>query len=108
MRAGDLRDVISIQKPTVIEDDIGGQSEGPPTTVVADLPAAVEDLALGQERITAGQLRGSVTKRVRIRYREDVTDDMTVLWKNRTLEIGLVQLLQQDGETRLLCAEVQG
>jgi SPP1 family predicted phage head-tail adaptor len=106
MKAGDLRERITIQLPTVVVDPIGGQAEGTPATVVSNLPAAVESLGLGTERPQAGQLRSSVSKLVRIRYREGITTSMLVLWRGLTLEIGLVDSDSQRTETRLTCAEV--
>ena len=105
--AGELRERITVRQKTIVVDPIGGQSEGPPTTFVADLPAAVDPLTKSMERVQVGQLRGAISKLVRIRYREDITDDMDVLWRNRVLEIGLVDLLPQIQQTHLYCAEVQ-
>lgn len=107
MDVGKLREVVTIQTIPVVVDSIGGQTEGAPVDFLANLPAAIDPLGVGTERISAGQLRGAVTKRVRIRYREDVTDDMRVVWKGRVMEIGLVELRYQERETHLYCAEAQ-
>lgn len=106
MNVGALREVVTIQRPTVVTDPISGQTEGVPQTIAVNVPAAVESLGLGSERVEAGQLQSVVSKRVRLRYREDVTEDMTVLWRGVTLEIGLVDLRPEDQETHLICAVV--
>lgn len=107
--AGELRERITITLPTVVVDPIGGQTEGTPTVIATDLPASVEGFPLGgglsMERPQAGQLRGSISKLIRIRFREDITDDMMVTWKAKTFEIGLVDYVGRT-ETRLYCAEV--
>lgn len=107
MDVGSLRERITIQKPSVVVDAIGGQTEGAPTMIAENLPAAVDALGIGQERLQVGQLRGVVSKRVRIRQREDITDDMLILWRNSTLEIGLVDIRYDVYETHLYCAKVQ-
>jgi SPP1 family predicted phage head-tail adaptor len=107
MDVGSLREVVTIQQPTVVVDAIGGQTEGAPTTIVANLPAAVEPLSVGLERMQVNQLRTSVGKRVRIRWRDDITTEMQVLWRGKTLEIAAVDEPPRREELHLLCAEVQ-
>lgn len=107
MDVGSLREVITIQRPTVVVDPIGGQTEGAPETVVSNLPAAVEPLSIGTERLQVNQLRTSVSKRIRIRWRGDITAAMQVLWNGKTLEIAAVEEQVRREELHLLCAEVQ-
>jgi SPP1 family predicted phage head-tail adaptor len=85
--SGDLRERVTIQLPTVVTDAIGGQTESTPTNVATNLAASVESVGLGTERPQAGQLRSSISRLVRIRYRDDITTRMVVLWRTRTLEI---------------------
>jgi SPP1 family predicted phage head-tail adaptor len=105
VNVSELRERITIQLPPTTVDVIGGQAEGAPTNVATNLPAAVESLGIGTERPQAGQLRGSISRLVRIRYRSDITTRMIILWGTRTLEIGLVDFDRRI-ETRLYCAEV--
>ncbi len=70
-----------------------------------NIPAVVDSLGIGQERLHVGQLRGIANKRVRTWVRYDITDDMTVQWYDKTLEIGLVDYVGD--EVHLYCAEVQ-
>lgn len=108
MNIGDLRELVTIQRIATTTDAIGGQVEGSATVIVADLPAAVEPLSVEQERLQVGQLRTSVSKRVRIRWRDDITVAMRVLWRNKVLEIGAIDEPPGRVAIHLLCAEVQG
>lgn len=103
---GDYTEIVTIQKATVVVDAIGGESEGPPQVIAENIPAAVDSLGIGQERLQVGQLRGIANKRVRMWTRDDITDDMTILWDGTVLEIGLVDYVGD--ELFLYCAEVQG
>lgn len=102
---GDYVEIVTITKPTVVVDPIAGQSEGPPETIAENIPAAVESLGIGQERLQVGQLRGIANKLVRMWSRDDITDDMIVEWDGTTLEIGLIDYVGD--ELFLYCAEVQ-
>jgi len=106
MEIGDLCEIVTIMKPTVIDDSIGGQSEGPPAPIAVNLPAAVEPLPIGRERLQVSQLRGSVDKRVRIRWRDDITAAMYLLWRGKTLEIAGIEDRLPD-ELWIYCAVVQ-
>ena len=107
MDIGTLRERITIQRLTTGTDTIGGQTEGVPITIVARLPAAVEPLDIGRERLQVAQLRTSVDKRIRIRWRDDITVAMQVLWRDKTLEIGAVDEPPGRTELHLYCAVVQ-
>lgn len=106
MNVGALSEVVTIQSTPTVADQIGGQTEGTPVNVAVNVPASVESLGIGSERLQVGQLRGAVSKLVRLRYREDITDAMTVLWRGLVLEIGQVDLKQREQETHLYCAVV--
>ena len=106
MEIGDLSERVTIMRPSVTVDPIGGETEGAPVEFLTNLPASVEPLAIGRERLQVAQLRGSVDKRVRIRWRNDITTAMSVVWRTKTLEIGVVEDHLPD-ELWLYCAVVQ-
>jgi SPP1 family predicted phage head-tail adaptor len=106
MRAGTLRQRITIQQMTPGNDGQGGTTRTP-STLVSSLPAAVEPLS-GQEAMQVGAQTSELRTKVTIRYRDDVTATQRIVWGDRTLQIGSIQ--DPDGRRRsleLFCAEVQ-
>lgn len=75
MKAGPLRERVTIEKPVDTQDDIGGTVRTWET--VATCWAAVEPLS-GREFFAAQQVQASSTTRIRIRFREDITTKMRV------------------------------
>lgn len=117
MRAGELRDRISILVATLAPDGQGGKIKTwldlvTGTTSQTRLPAAVEALS-GSERLAAAAVTAVSTYQIRLRYRVDITPLMRVLWTpyratvTKTLEISDVN----NGDGRrfivLACSEVQ-
>lgn len=111
MRAGTLRERVTIQAATVTQD-----SYGEPIETWANLAtnptvwANVGSRASGERFISgAEQVQASVSHTVRIRYRADVTVLMRLIWRtNRTLQIENV--IDSDGRKAdliLMCSEVQ-
>jgi SPP1 family predicted phage head-tail adaptor len=111
MRAGQLRDRITIQSRTRVSDGQGG-ADATPATVVANEPAQVLPIgalaSAGREGVQASAMTAVLTDIVRLRYRSDVSVTDRVVFGSRTLEVQSVQ--DPDGrqrELQLLCSEVQ-
>ena len=105
MRAGKLRERVTIQQKTLVSDGMGGQSETWAT--LATVWAAVKpNIAGAREAMTgaAGQVQARTVYEVRIRYRDDIDAKMRVLWRGNTLEIESVSDPdQRQSESVLLC-----
>src|SRR5688500_2618492 len=90
MRSGLLRERVTIQSATTVQD-----ANGEPIPTWANLAtnptvwASVLSKASGERFISGGeQVQASVSHTVRIRYRSDVTVLMRLIWRtNRTLQI---------------------
>lgn len=111
MRAGTLRELLTIQVNTPVQDSYGEPIES--WANIATNPTvwgSVGSRASGERFITGGeQLMATVSHTVRIRYRDDVTVKMQLLWRgSRVLEIKNV--VDPDGRKSdliLMCSEVQ-
>lgn len=77
MRAGLLRHRVLLRLPQEVRDDFGGvvYSWANGDTVWA----AVEPLQ-GREYMEARQIQSEITTRIRMRWRDDVTQAMRVVW----------------------------
>lgn len=108
MRAGTLRERITWQTFTVVQDEHGEPIE---TWVdVATVWASVLGRASGERFISgAEQVMAAVSHTVRIRYRDDLTVQMRGIWRgNRYLYIE--NIIDPDGRKAdlvLMCREVQ-
>ena len=71
LQAGELRDVIELLAPTLVQDSAGGTQVLQQTTVFARVRASVESLS-GRELYNAQQLVAEVTHRVLIRWHPQV------------------------------------
>ena len=103
MKAGDLRHRVSLQVSTPVQGASGEMVDSWATT--ATVWAAVEPLS-GRELLLAQQAASSVTHRVRIRARTDVTPRNRFLFGARALAINAV--MRQDevaDEMVCLCTE---
>jgi SPP1 family predicted phage head-tail adaptor len=106
MRAGLLRQRVTIQSMTAGTDGQGGTTKTF-ATLASSVPAAVLPLS-GIENVAAGKQTSELRTKVTIRYRSDIGVAQRIVWGSRTLEIGSIQ--DPDGRRRsldLLCAEVQ-
>lgn len=110
IRAGQLRERVTIQKPVRVADGGGGASEtwtgidGNPN--VRALIGPVRE----REEFEARRLESQVTHEVVIRYRSDITNRHRLLWRARhgdvPMNIRAVTNPDQRGIwTRLLCEE---
>jgi SPP1 family predicted phage head-tail adaptor len=111
MRAGTLRERVTIQSFTVAQDAAGepiktwGNLATNPTVW-----ANVGSRSSGERFISGGeQVQATVSHTVRLRYRDDVTVLMRLIWRTtRTLQIENV--IDPDGRKSdliLMCSEVQ-
>lgn len=104
MRAGELRERITIQQATATRDAIGGEVEA--WTTYAEMYAAIEPLS-GRELFAAKQVAGEVSHRVRIRYHAGIVPKMRALHGARVLDIeAALNVDTRDRETHLYCREV--
>lgn len=78
MQAGKLRELITLQSPSVAVDALGQRVEG--WSTVADVYARAQPLR-GREFFAAGQMQSEATVKFTIRYREGVAGNMRVLWR---------------------------
>ncbi|WP_395066187.1 phage head closure protein [Paraburkholderia silvatlantica] len=83
IKAGPLTQRITIQRPIVATDTDSGE---PVVTGWEDLPvdpkvwAAIETLR-GMEYLASAEFRAGVTTRIRVRWRDDLTSAMRVLFR---------------------------
>lgn len=110
VRAGDLRQRISIEKDTTAKSTSGGTRPWTTvTTVAAGIAAKIEEYAAGRETFGAQPWTASfVGYRVWIRYRTDVSEQMRVKFGTRYLAIRQVPLVDRSQPfVGLVCEEVR-
>lgn len=92
-----LRRRVTIEQPLLTTADGGGQTVAwsPVATVFAEVRAST-----GREQLTADALTGTVTHKIRMRHRADVTADMRITWNGRIFNIRAV--LDPDDRRRWL------
>lgn len=96
MRAGQLRQRITIQQPTIVQDTFGEADVTWSTYIQAW--ASIEPLR-GREALEAMSLQQEVTHRVRMRHRDGVTPDMRISHDGRTFNIRSVRNLWERDKT---------
>lgn len=104
IRAGQLKDFVTIRKPSATPDTSGQRSGWEEH---AKVYAEVVQLQ-GRELIAARQLVSNVTTRVRIRYNDGlgVNGGMQVLVDDRTLDIlSIIDIDRKHVAFELLCSE---
>lgn len=105
MRAGELRNRITLQKPVHTRDDIQAD-----VTTYADFItvwAAIE-WGSGRRFSEAKQLNSEIQGVVRIRYRDDVKPEWRIKYKDRVFEILSISNLYERGrELQLTVKEAQ-
>ncbi|CAB3758576.1 phage head closure protein [Paraburkholderia humisilvae] len=117
IKAGPLNQRITIQRPVVRVDPASGE---PLVDAWEDLPvdpvvwAAIETLK-GMEYLASAEFRAGVTTRIRVRWRDDLTSAMRVLFRlmkgdvlvrETVYEIQSVLLQYQSmSEVHLMCAD---
>lgn len=103
LSAGFLRHSVTIQSRTDVSDGRGGSAPTWGTHVA--VWANVSPVSSG-EAFSAGQLQGSITHRVTLRYQSGITTGMRVLWGSRVLLIEGVRNLDEERRVVVLdCRE---
>jgi len=102
----ELQHVVEIQVESTAGDGGGGQTDPwASPVIVATVRARVEPLR-GNERLHAMQIEATLTHRVTIRHRPDVTAKMRLKFDNRFLNIRAVIDVQERGRfSHLMCEE---
>jgi SPP1 family predicted phage head-tail adaptor len=99
---GRLRERVTIQSATEVRNAIGEVTQTWATYV--ERWASVEGLS-GREVLLRGQQQTEVTHRVRMRYVDGLTQQMRIVWRDRTLEIASLLEHANRTEHELLCTE---
>ena len=104
MQGGRLRHRVALQSATTAKNAVGEDTRTWAT--FATVWAAVEVVG-GSEYQAQEALHASLTHRVRLRYRDDVTREQRVVWRSRELEIESVEDPDdRRRELHLLCREI--
>jgi len=107
MRAGSLRERVTIQQSSVSADGLGA-SDGPVSwAAIATTPTVWARIAplRGSERTEAMRLESVVSHEVTIRYRTDLTTAMRLSWGSTLLAIKAIYHDEKRRHTMLLCDE---
>lgn len=104
MNPGELRNRVVIKKNTKIKNAFGEVADN--WEVVAEVWANINPIS-GKEFFSADTVNSSVSHRIRIRYRKDITSDMIIDYKGRTFEINsIINEYERDKILQLMCKEV--
>jgi len=89
MRIGPLRHRVTIQEKSTVQDAAGEESQA--YTNIASIPVVWADVrpSSAQEQFVSGadQQQATVSHRVTVRYRTDLSVEMRVVWNNKNLDI---------------------
>lgn len=97
---GQLRHRVTFRQAVSTPDGAGGfVQEWQDIPEGAEVAAAVVPLSQN-ERLRFQQLQSPVTHKIYVRYREDITADMRVAWRDDVYEI--VSVSDRDGKRSLL------
>jgi SPP1 family predicted phage head-tail adaptor len=106
MRAGRLRDVVTLQRRTNTADGAGGYVES--WNDLADVWAHVKSIS-GKEVFVSGQLQNEVTHRVLIRYYSGLKPNDRVVFEGRNFRIHAINPpTNKNSAMELNCIEVIG
>ncbi len=104
MRAGELRHKIEIQTATNTVDNFMGVTDTWATTYT--VWAAIYPLR-GSELMSAMQLEGAVTFRIRIRYRSDITPANRIKFGDRFFDIQhVLNIDERNIYLDMMCEEI--
>jgi head-tail adaptor len=97
MRAGPLRDRVSIHKQRSTQD-AGGGLDVSYEVVASGVPAEITPLS-GRERVLAGQMGGTVSHRISLRYYRglSIRHRLSTTTHGATREFGILAVLNPDG-----------
>ena len=104
MRAGNLRQRVTIKQKTATQDAYGDEV----ITWVswATVWAAVEPLT-GREFLAARQVTAEVTTRIRIRYRSGILPEWRVTFGTKNYDIhSILHIEEREREIHLMCQEI--
>ena len=104
MRAGNLRQRITIQDKTANRDTFGDEviTWGDWATVWA----AVEPLT-GREFLDAKMVTAEVTTRIRIRHQDGISPEMRVVFGSKIYDIlAVIHVQEREREDHLMCQEI--
>jgi SPP1 family predicted phage head-tail adaptor len=101
--AGHLGERITLQRRVESTDALGQASQA--WVPMIEVWASAEPLR-GREFFAAGQTQSDVTTRFVIRYRQDVTNTMRVVWRGEPYDIlSVVEPLGQRQMLELMCSQ---
>lgn len=101
-RVGNLRERLTIQHYTVVDDGMG--NEIPTWSDLATVWCRVEPLK-GDERIIADAVRNPYSVVFHIRYRNDVTTDLRIMYQGKLFN--LKRITNYDERKRFLSIEAE-
>ena len=103
VKIGDLRHRIKFQKEKKTPDDYHGHTST--WDDVATVWAKVEPIS-GREYFYSHQLKNVISHRITVRYRDDITVEMRIVFEERIMKIeSLVNLQEQERLIELRCIE---
>lgn len=105
MRAGALRERVTLQSATEASDGAGGQTLTWANVATDPVVWARVEPTEGREKFAAMQIQGRYTHRVTLRYRTDLTLKLRVVWGSIYLNVRSIQQHEKREWTALLCEE---
>ena len=101
LTAGNLREPLTIQRKLAVSDGIGGQAVT--WVTLSNTRGDVRPLS-GREALQAMQLQASLTHRIYIRYRADLTPADRILMRGEPLQIrAIVNIEMRNRWLELAC-----
>jgi SPP1 family predicted phage head-tail adaptor len=103
MRAGELRNLITIQKPARAQDSSGSTAET--WNTLCTVWASIRPLK-GREYYAANQAQMEVTHEITIRYMRNVSAENRIVFGNRTFEVKAVMNVNEENRwLSMVCEE---
>jgi head-tail adaptor len=106
MRAGDLRHVVTVMRPTLATGTLG-QTQGNPLTIYEQWPCSMKTIG-GSESVQGQQVSGSRTLEIEgyTDPRKPIVERDYLKFGSRTLHVSFVDDIDQNGtKVRLVCGE---
>jgi SPP1 family predicted phage head-tail adaptor len=112
LKAGQFRDMVAIQTPTLVKDGRGGGVYN--WSTIANVWAHIKTVDrsdyinfTNRERFEAGQIRSHKNFIITVRYGQLITTKMRLIYKGRDLEIkSVINVDELNWTVRLLCEEL--
>lgn len=103
LRIGDFRHRITFQREREVPDDSHGHTSL--WDDVATVWAKVEPVS-GNEFYYAMQLKNAITHKITVRYRNDITDLLRIIFEKRIMKIeSLINIQEREKFIQLRCVE---